>query len=60
MSLSYRSKVGNELQPYFDQNQQSSRLDSYSGLYGHPSVRQGHRDRLQSAKPKRETTKNIQ
>ena len=49
--------VDNELQLYVDQNE---RLDINSGLYGQPSVRRGRRDRLQSATPKRDTTKNIQ
>ena len=57
MALSYRSKEDNALQPYFHQNE---RLDINSGLYVQPSVRRGHRDRLQSATLKRETTKNIQ
>ena len=56
-ALSYRSKEDNELQPYVNQNE---RLDINSGLYGQPSVRRGRRDRLQSATPKRDTTKNIQ
>ena len=60
MSLSYRSKVENELQPYFHQNEWSSGLDINICLYGQPSVRRGHRDHLQSATPKRDTTKNIQ
>ena len=51
-TLSYRSKVDSKLY-------QNERLDINSGLYGQLSVRQGRRDRLQSATPKRETTKNI-
>ena len=51
---SYRSNVDNELQPNFHQNE---RLDINTGLYGQSSVRWWCRDRLQSATPKRDTTK---
>ena len=40
-TLSCSSKVDNELQPYFHQNERSSGLDINIGLYGKPSVRRG-------------------
>ena len=59
MTLHKRSKLDNELQPYFHQNECSSGLDMNIGLYGQPSVRQGCRDHLQSATLKTDTTKKI-
>ena len=56
-TLSYHSKVDNEQQLYFHQHEWSSGLDINIGLHGQLSVRRGHRDHLQSATPKRVTTK---